>query len=274
MARKSSPRKVIESDPNRHVEQLYVKFPLKDPAYVGKNPGSHNTETDFPKVRKFWRRNGRQRYSSLHTHPYLVGDKSADEKITALPSAEDLANFFMDDKEKATIIAQRSMDSGEIRGYLVLRKTKETPEVNFSPIDEYSIFGRFKRLFGNGPTNPKMPEEMNRDLWDYKRSMTYFQFERYSDPAQKKLAWLLNKYHVQSRFLPAKGSVEDRVSSPISSKVLASISFISLIGSLFLISMDITGNVIVNLLPDKTSLIAGGLFLIGLIASFFYFKLK
>jgi len=54
----------------------------------------------------------------------------------------------------------------------------------------------------------------------------------------------------------------------------AIITIVALIGGLFFLSDNITGNVVTNLDTDTSNLVGVSLFVIGLIGAFFYFKSK
>lgn len=56
--------------------------------------------------------------------------------------------------------------------------------------------------------------------------------------------------------------------------LLSTMAVLGLLGSLIFLGLNITGNAIVNLTNNTSSLIGGALFLIGIICSYFWFKKK
>lgn len=254
-----APKEIIESDKNPRIEQAYVKFAGRNLESIGKDRKEQGVSIDIHKLRKLWKQADRKRYTGLHTHVYAEGDNISDEKISALPSPEDVADFLMDENQKMEVIAQRNKYTGKLRGYLVLRKTKQTPKSNTSSVEFASIWSRIKRVIIGNDLGTKIPDELVRDISQYDRAMSYAQFDRDIATAKKGLESLADKYHLQIRFFKTKSpELKDQLTS-----VLTILSALCLFCSLTLLSNSVTGRVTGSLFEEPSFSIGAILFFIG-----------
>lgn len=178
---------------------------------------------------------------------YLFGGKNKmiihTHSKDAIPSGGDI-NRFLDDAYGYSGIAQRNVETGEVEGYLIMKKTKDTPRLNKGKISRIRKYGRGKNSLGF-----------------------------------KRLAEDLNfKY----KFIPAKGYKIDlqsmkfvpRESQTLESKVASIIGISTLILSLIFLSQNLTGNAIANLSTKTSGIIGVGLFIVGIVGSYFWFNKK
>ena len=131
-------------------EHVLVKQPRGDLIDISKENKTkgYEVESDFDKFRKGIKRSIYPRYTEIHTHPTSTSQgsftdnlsallkgwgikslKRRVEEMNALPSGIDLVGFLENREVKASFIAVRDSDTGEVRGYQVMRKTKKTPSV-------------------------------------------------------------------------------------------------------------------------------------------------
>ena len=65
-------------------------------------------------------------YSKIHTHPYV--DEFSHSSM--IPSLTDVNSFLMDYDLKSSIIAIRNTDTGEVAGYIFLKRIDSNPEIS------------------------------------------------------------------------------------------------------------------------------------------------
>ena len=175
----------------------------------------------------------------MHTHP--------SKNYAAFPGTNDLNSFLKTKQIKTMFIAQRDDESGEVQGYFVLKKTKETP-VETIFLTELAIDHYKNRTIG------RIPLEGLKELSE--------------------------EYKLLYRHVPSRGYKLDAKSRNSSFKFIentnletkvTSIIVVSALTLIFL-SPHLTGNAITNLTAKISSIIGAILFFIGIVGLYFWFK--
>jgi len=267
---------VIEPTLEPSIEHTFYKFPGREAEDVTdyNRAKPYIAKKDIEKRREILRRNPGKSYTDIHTHsseapkyPLLHGlanwllgvRKKGMTEVRAIPSYGDIGYFLWDTKIKTAVIAVRNPKTGEVQGYQVMRKTKNTPNIE-------NWYGEVNKDFDN-------------DLTEY--CMKTVQAMRKNKPEIASSAFdnLARKYHIKHRMLPAKDYTINETKSKFVKKkglekTLETLILICLGASILLLSSNFTGNVISNLNQKSSNWIGGILFIIGLIGAFVYFKRK
>jgi len=215
-------------------EQGFVKAPSPELEITYATQSSTEDSMSFNRrlLENIYKKYGK--YTLIHTHP----------EGSVYPSMRDIKTFLKDKKQKTEIIAP-TVD-GENIGYLVMRKTKKTPEYG----KDISELGKvYKESFGE-----------HRNIKN----------------RGKALKKILKKSYIQSRWFDNKQSeyeVFDNIKKSLENKVSVIILSLIFLLSLILVSSNIQGYSIFSLSSPKINWISGVL-LIGLICSLIYFRLK
>jgi len=269
MRKKRSPKEVIESTPYSEVEHYFYKL-------LGKEMEDITERATEDSVMHHRIPHKIKKYSGIHTHPTALALKpirgSLKERVLgifsqnhqeiqdkseymqlgygALPSPRDMIAFLKNQRERVTVIAVREPETGKVRGYTVVRKTKKIPKTYKNrDIKEYSTgYNAFEPMYG-------LSDEM------------YGSFGR-----------LAKKYNLQCKFLPAKGYEINRTKTQFMRKrkleqmisIFVAASGIGM--GLFFLGNGITGNAILGTSTKSTSLLSIGLIIVGLAAGFFWLK--
>jgi len=246
--KKRNPRQIIESS-SSDIEHIYIKMPRQELQEITLKGTDSNAEPDDKKLLEILKRGeykdnlGLSRlpqYTQVHTHPVRYGEKTNG----AMPSSADFRVFLNDSLIKTMVIAQQNTKTGEVEGYMILRKKvkapKEKQQLGRHSIPQYALaeIGRTDRV-----------------------------------AEIKKIA---QEYHLQYRWIPAKGYLLPKGGWSFRKKGLEKIAIttaiIGVFTGLFLLSSNITGNVIGSLNRTSTNWIGVILFVIGLVGAFAYFK--
>ncbi len=283
MVKKRSAREVIESTQNLNMEESWLKFPIQEPqvnsskrkigGVTRDSVGSANQVKErYDLGYKEYRGTG------IHTHPYKTRRLDDDfyRRLSQLPSPEDIKNLLASTHLKTEVIAQTDAKTGEVLGYTVLRKTKQTPNWEFTKVSKLENPIK-KFLFHLGMYMPSKDKTSTSDytILEYKHSLVKTgltgDLSYYVDGFKK----ITEQTHLQYKFIPVKRkqAANDKPASNNLEGSLATASILSLIASIFFFSTKITGNVIGY--PMQTSSVIGAVFLIiGLIAGLFWLKNK
>lgn len=281
-------REVIESTNNPKVEHPFIKYPGREAEDITYAAKEGSTKVDKEKYRKITEENPNKRYTLIHTHPSEAPRRSffgwlqAPEigrtahkrmrDIAALPSGGDMRTIIYNRGLKTSAIAVRDTRTGEVLGYNIIKKTKETPTVG-SDDGTISLGFFLKYLVGL--------DQYSRDAigYDGKRAKALNK----NDPAIARQAYeeLLDKYNLKSRFVPAdkyklneqSTAFVPKDNSGLERKVAGIVASILLVSSIFFLYSNMTGNVI-GINKTSSNWIGGILFVIGLVGAFFYFKKK
>lgn len=256
---RKSPTKIIEKDKEPWKEQYFIKklgknlkecASIREAEYTIKNTG---------KARDYFKETGEKPLTELHTHPTKKGGASG-----ANPSPEDIIQFLREKNMRTSIIAQQNPKTRKVEGYTFMMKTEKTPKFDYSAYEERSIedyIEKSEEIYKKAYilTHASLPEELQRDL----------------------LGDMAEKFSFKYKHVPVKGYRldEDLMSFvPIEKKNLET-KLTVIIGLTFLISIlfmlpGMTGLVVGKFAPKTSNIIGAGLFILGIIGSYFYFKKK
>ncbi len=281
--RKRSPREIIESKEGPHNEHAYFKFPRKELIDITKKPEVMRYERNLKKTSSALIAERRKKYMEIHTHPanllsaYQIPKEEENlyrnlEDTSLIPSGEDFAIFLRDGDEKSMAIAQREADTGKIRGYLIIRKTKETPQSKIFPS---RLLSRLKEFIFK-PYHP-IEGKMSVDSQHYGSKM-----EKAAERGKKQHVFELfdrfaSQYKLKYRFVPVEeyelnAEKTTFIKKGLEKRVSLAFSIAFLMASLFFSSLNLTGNVIGESHLTSSNLLGGVLFLVGTIAAFYYLR--
>lgn len=258
--KKRSPREVIESSPMPEIEHTFVKHDGEETEDIT-NYSSNETQSNHSSIQT------KDKYTHIHTHPTAVPkvkrsfldtlfpglfhpesryNERREIDYSATPSSRDMDLFLKNKHEKTMVIAVREPDTGKIRGYTVVRKTKNTPTIiNSEDIAQYrqGVRGR-----------------------DYLNTLASA-FQKFT-----------KKYNLNYRFLPAENYEVNRektqfIKKGLEKKVALVVAAVSFLGSLFTLYPNLNGNVIGQNMSVSNS-ISLILFIIGIISTLIYFKVR
>lgn len=252
MKKKRSPKEIIESVRDPHLESGYLKFKGEDmfQADSDRNRTSVKYDLDILENNAEKKKEG---YSNIHTHPGQ----------TILPSNKDLVKFLSDDELKNMWIAQTDERTGKVRGYLILKKTKKSPSFRDLKNKKRSAFlanDELVRKVLHAPPNKSYNENYPR----------YY----------AKLNSLADSFRFKYRFIPASGyELSDDKANFIKIEkgfqnidLFLPVGIISLIFSLFFISLRVTGFTIAALSVKNANFIGAIFFVLGLFSFYLYFN--
>jgi len=278
--RRKTPTESIESSGDPSVEHAFIKYPKQNPVDVSGESTAYST---YVSDKKFKEAFGDKTFEKIkkgvemHTHPYKM-DESGKYGQPMVASGADISNFFSNPK-KIHMIAYRDKVKGKVGGYLILRKTKwkedfDEKERRAEGVQEYQSNLRNVGSPGiDSPYNIRVKGNYNAGL------------QKSYDAALKRAAETVG---FRYKYIPAKGYEFDMEKgglvkkvglrskqkvSKIEQTVLAS-SFISLFLSFLFLSSNMTGNTIADLSIRSSNFVGALLFIIGIIAGFFWLKRK
>jgi hypothetical protein len=267
MVKSRSPKELIESAKNPKCEHAYIKFPGRKIEEVSDSEQEGKVVTNWSKVEELSRKNNNRMYTHIHTHPV---SNQEEHSFAHIPSAKDIQGFIYDDNEKTAIIAKTNANTGELEGYTILRKTKNTPRSGYNRLPGF--YNRLKNIF-------TMPQADARYFDDHlqrysNRCEIALEKKDYTD-LEEATKVLAKEFDLQYRFVPTKkySGVVRRESGKLE-KVTIAASIIGTIGGLFLLSSNITGNAIANVSQSSGNILGAVLLVVGLVAGFFWVKKK
>jgi len=249
MKKRKSVRETIEETDNPYVEHRFIKYPGKEPVEVTdyERATSTNDSTD---VDKYHRAIEKGNYTDIHTHPTFLDTT----KNYPLPSGGDLESFLKTKMRSMVIAVRKASYSGEVIGYTVIRKTKQTPR--------------------RGSKNYKQYFE---DLKEYEK-----QTKLYAEKEPEKIATVFDKfakkYHIRHRLVPIEGyKVNDSGSAFVKKGGLEKrlgliVVFVGLALGIFFFPPTFTGNTLFNL-GDQSYLGIGIIVVLGIFV-FLFFRLR
>lgn len=252
--KKINPTFVIENTSNPELESVYVSFPGRDIEDVSLKREHTCVFQDDKKIKKLINKFGR--YSHTHTHNIYPEEK---EKVyfrnILIPSNNDWRQLLKNKKCKSIRIAQRNPEIGKTEGYLIIKK----------------ILGKKrKRKLKEGEYSHEPIRYKDKDM----KSMFLSQ-----ELSRKMHISSLGEYGLHYRFVPAKGYVLDKQQGKfvkkenlLEKKVAGIISISGLGVAIFFLSSNITGSAIGSLNQTSSNWIGGILFVVGLIAGFFWLR--
>lgn len=210
------------------VEHAFVKphSSKKGIIYATKKSEKYHVSYDKEILKNLYEKYGE--YTTLHTHP----------SGNAKPSVRDILNLLSNEKQKTKIIIP--VKKGKVIGYLIMRKTKKTPNIDCDNL--YQELSEHK-------------ERGAKELYKY----------------------LIKKYCLQTRWVQNKESehvLGKNAKKFLENRVLPSAIGLIFLSSIILSSLNITGYSILNLNQSKVDYISIILFIFGLIGSLIFFKTK
>lgn len=283
MNKKRSTREVIENTSNPGMEHGFIKFPGQEAEDVTRDASETSVSYDLNKLKELFSKNRQTKYTVIHTHPtslpklgffgnifsYLGGTRKQRERvgeINAIPSGDDLRNFLETD-QKTMVIAVRDSESGQVLGYNVTRKLKETPKFDELKFGQRKMQMRKPWYIMNGLEQDTISFETHRVA-----NINSGKYEKISQEFNR----LAQKYHLQCRFVPSEGYEISKNKGKFVKKtgLEGSVSAICLISSLFFLSPNLTGNAIADLSVKTSSFLGIGVFIVALISGMLWLKTK
>lgn len=244
MVKKRSHKKIIEETQNSEVEHAYIKFPGRELQEIKSHSTPDYVYTDSKDIEQKLKQSHSDEYTFLHTHPvperfWFLPASNTEARKLIYPSVGDIYELMRDPKRREGVIATRGTKTGKVYGYLILRKTKETPVIgengeNATPANQYPLY--------------RYPSETVEDY-------------------QRDLENICRAYHLKYRMVGIAGVKRKKVA--ITMTLILSITF-----GLFFLSSNITGNAIADLSNKTTSFLGAGLLIVGLVAGFFLMKAR
>jgi len=208
MKKRESPTKSLEKEKNPDVEHAYVKTTGYNPTDVSLDSTDIGVRSNREKIKETLNERGRNSYTHIHTHPV---DKEIDMAWPTSPSAGDLDGFMYNKQRKTMMIAEPDSKTGEISGYLVLRKTKKTPiDTDFNLVKDLDAYerkgvfedpGLFRRLLrAITKKTYSIPYDAEKEKFLKKRKMADI-----PEASNEALKDFCKKYNLQYRYAPVKG---------------------------------------------------------------------
>ena len=260
MKKRQSPKETIESHDSK-VEHIYIKFPregLQDVTLTSTDQSAYYDDKKLVELlnQRIIKKPGQlsrfQGYTDIHNHP-LIENEIHDE---ALPSTDDIKSFLQGQTIKTMVIAQQDVKTGEVQGYVILRKKRVRPSEEANSMGKYELSTReLRRYYEFGYKNPK--EAMKKLADKYELQYKWVAAKGYELPSERKT-------NVGSRFVK-KSELE---------KTILATSLISFFGAIFFLLSNFTGNVVFVSDNVLSNWIGGALFIIGIIGAFVYFKIR
>jgi len=197
--KRRTPKEIIEKG-NPKTEQAYIKFPREEPIKVNRKEDEEETRVmiNLDLIKGLLSKDKiHNKYTQIHTHGYIRS-----EIPNALPSGSDLETFYRSNKQKAEIIAQQNVQTGEVSGYTVLLKKMDRKDEysNLFEVKYPGLFGPFKEIY-LGERLSGQAKKYNKGLYTRKISPK----EGYN-----KLKEICEKQDWNLRFVPAKGYYFDK----------------------------------------------------------------
>jgi hypothetical protein len=208
-----------------------------------------------PEIRKAWLENGENPYTVI----YRNFSKSKDSVYQrALPTKSQLRDFLSDSERRTIVVAEMSPDK-TLKGYLVLRKTNDTPRL-----------GTNYAAFNNEPNSKVIKGTKNyrpTKVKDYSKGL-----DEVADI--ESLKKVCSDYNLKYRFVPVNKGVVNPSPSPLEQRIGSTAAIVLLSLSIILSSGILTGSVINVLSRPTANYVSIVFFLMALILSFLAIKNK
>jgi len=184
-AKKKNPTEILEKRGNVGVEGAYSRHPGEEFKDMSHSAGRSEVILDYSRLES-----GKP-YTSLHTHPFgpedvqeelVLGEDGRAIKGPNIPSESDMRDFLQRPDEKVMIIAQQDPKTGEVSGYLFIKKTSKTQEIPKVPINKADLDKApdeetRSKLMDEFMVYGKLPEvrKLERDLYNYYHGPSLFE---------------------------------------------------------------------------------------------------
>lgn len=178
----------IIASKNPETEQAYIKFPREGPIKISSKGKEfeNGVELNKEEINNYYLQR-RKKFAIIHTHPHKPY-----RNLSAIPSDEDLINFYVDSRRKSSILIQRDFKNGKIMGYTFVTKSEtDIPE----EILNYDRKNR-RKLF---PEDSAKIEEFENKIRNYGDAVRK-DFRKY----KKELSDVLRELNFKIRFVPEK----------------------------------------------------------------------
>jgi hypothetical protein len=247
MKKYRNPKESIESGGNSKKEQAYIKFPREGLIPVTENSDSYSVKSNQDIMKKHYGERGYKKFTHVHTHPH-----SGKYRLSAMPSEADLNSFYLDNRRKNMVIAQRDEESGEVQGYTFIARG-QTNQERFSE-NKRGILSRFKRFYKNdNKQREKELEKVDQNIEINKKKFSEYGNRVMETPkeAYSELQIIAKGQGWRTRFVPAKGYRFSKETGNFEKesgleKAVASLIVGFSAGLIFINSPSINGNTIVE----------------------------
>lgn len=298
MRKRRSPIEIIESTKKPEVEHAFLKYPGEEPIDFTDYQRSTPSEAKTTNKTTIMEANQNRPFTHIHTHPAQTPEFTDSERraykkqglgerelsrtaeTSALPSPADLRTLIVDDDMKTMVIAVRDTKTGEVRGYRVIKKTKEAPKFGVSKreFNEHPIKTILNIInanhFGFGRAHKTLIDDLNSYGKQYSDSLKSGDYNQ----AVQALDNVTHKYHLRHRMVSARGYHPNEARTTFVKKrgleQIVVVSIITLLGAILFLFPTFTANVIGNNVNSTPRWIGGALFIIGVVWTFIYFKVK
>lgn len=182
--KKRNPTEILEARKNYDLEGAYFRQSGEEFQDVAHSHSRFSVIPDCSKLKKG------KFYTSLHTHPLGPEDVQSELVLNEqgetlrgpnIPSEGDMRDFLQRPYEKTMAIAQQDPKTGEVSGYLLIRKTKKTPKIPEVPANQADL---------DNALDKNMEKELREKLADYTQLPEVKRLERD----------LYNDYHAPTLF--------------------------------------------------------------------------
>ena len=259
--RKSSPIKHIVNTPNPDLESMHIKAPghnITDVSLFRTNTG---VDGDEDKIKEYLEKTGATSYFRIHTHPSLsekglagpyeypagVGTNkkySFPGKLETRPSIQDIYSFLSDNRQKSEFIAQQNSD-GTVTGIILLQKQMNPHENALKKREEF------------------IKDMTERVYWEYETGDT--------------IDTVAKTFGFNYKFIPVAKDHPANVAAmkrSIEQKVYSVTTILGILGSIFFLLPNMTGNAIANINFQNSSILGTTFLIIALVSAFFWIKNK
>ncbi len=182
--RKRNPTEILEGR-DFSVEGAYFRHPGGEFKDMGHSASRSEVIPDYSQLEPG------EPYTSLHTHPLgpedvqeelVLGEDGRAVKGPNIPSEGDMRDFLERPDEEIMTIAQQDPKTGEVSGYLFVKKTSKTPEIPKVPINKADLDKApdeetRSKLMDEFVAYGKLPEvrKLERDLYNHYHGPSLFE---------------------------------------------------------------------------------------------------
>ncbi|MEN9626299.1 MAG: hypothetical protein RL557_627 [archaeon] len=246
MKKKRSPKDIIESVKDPHLESGYLKFKGEEMFQADSDRTEQSVGDNLEALEKNAEKK-KKGYSDIHTHPgYPV-----------VPSNLDFGKFLSNDDMKNMWIAQTDKETGEVKGYLIMRKTKKTPS--------------FRKLRDKKRSSLLAYYEIKMSVLD--AHLKNSDNENYPKNYYSALNTLEDTFKLKYRFVPAHGYQLSEDKTHFEKKeggleqlahLFLPLGIVSILASLFFLSSSFTGYTIIDFSPRSINSLGILSFILGI----------